>query len=157
MEIISIREQPQYVDQAISYFQDKWGSETTKMLYQDAISRSIGAVNPLPQWYILLVDNEVVGCAGLIANDFISRCELYPWLCALYIEPLLRKQGFATQLIEHVANHAKMFGFTKLHLCTDLDNFYENLGFVFDGLGYHPWGDSSRVYTRNLRDSREDD
>lgn len=150
MDIISIREQPHYKDQAIIYFQDKWGSETTNMLYQDAISRSIESTNPLPQWYILYDGDQIAGCAGLIANDFISRCELYPWLCALYIEPALRKQGLATLLIEYVAEHAKKLGFTALHLCTDLDGFYEKRGFIFNGLGYHPWGESSRVYTRNL-------
>ena len=86
-----------------------------------------------------------IGCAWLITNDFISRGELYPWLCAHY-----RHQGLARRLIEHIAQRTKQLGFTQLHLCTDMDGFYEKAGFTFNGLGYHPWGESSRVYSREL-------
>lgn len=150
MKIISVRNRPEYAEQAISYFQEKWASDMTKMLYQDAINRSIDALNPLPQWYILLNNDQIIGCAGLITNDFISRMELYPWLCALHIESDFRGQGLARQLIDHIALEAKLLGFSKLHLCTDLEGFYERVGFLLDGVGYHPWGEFSSVYSRIL-------
>ncbi|MNC41279.1 N-acetylglutamate synthase [compost metagenome] len=120
------------------------------MMYEDAITRCIGAVNPLPQWYLLMDNEQILGCAGLITNDFISRGELYPWLCALYVEPQHRGRGYGSQLINHVAEETRKFGFPQLHLCTDLEGYYEKQGFAFNGLGYHPWGEASRVYTRTL-------
>ena len=95
-------------------------------------------------------DNEIIGCAGLITNDFISRGELWPWLCALYVDPRYRGHGLAFRLIEHIAQQAKQLGFMQLHLCTDLEGLYEKAGFYFDGPGYHPWGEVSRVYSLNL-------
>ncbi|WP_252120366.1 GNAT family N-acetyltransferase [Symbiopectobacterium purcellii] len=147
MKIISVRETPHWAAEATAYFQEQWASEETMMLYQDAIERSLTAANPRPQWYLLVEDERIVGCAGLITNDFISRMELYPWLCALYVEPDCRSRGLARQLIRHAADEARKHGFTHLHLCTDLVGFYEQAGFVYAGEGYHPWGESSRVYS----------
>ena len=81
MKIISVRENPTYKDIAINYFQSKWPS-VYPVLYEDSINHSIDSPNPLPQWYLLEKDNEIIGCAGLITNDFISRMDLYPWVCA---------------------------------------------------------------------------
>ncbi len=120
------------------------------MMYEDAINRSLGAANPLPQWYLLMENDLILGCAGLITNDFISRGELYPWLCALYVEETQRGRGYGAKLIEHVAAETRRLGFPQLHLCTDLEGYYERSGFVYNGLGYHPWGEASRVYSRVL-------
>jgi len=151
MQIISIRQQSEYTDKAIRYFQQKWATKESMMVYQDAIEHSINAINPLPQWYLLLDDkNNIIGCAGLIANDFISRCELYPWLCALFIEPNYRGLGLSRYLINYIINQTKLLGFNDLHLCTDLIGYYEKLGFNYNGLGYHPWGESSRVYSKKI-------
>jgi GNAT superfamily N-acetyltransferase len=75
---------------------------------------------------------------------------LYPWLCALYVEETQRGRGYGTKLIEHVAAETRRLGFPQLHLCTDLEGYYERSGFVYNGLGYHPWGEASRVYSRAL-------
>lgn len=150
MKIISVREQPELAESAIAYFQRQWATQETMMVYRDAIIHTIGADNPLPQWYLLMHNQEVIGCAGLITNDFISRGELYPWLCALFIEEQHRGQGHAARLIQHIAAQTRSLGFRQLHLCTDLEGLYEKLHFVFNGGGYHPWGESSRVDTLKL-------
>lgn len=150
VSILSVRDQPAIAPQAIAWFQQEWATEDSAMVYEDAISRAIGARNPLPQWYLLLKGEVIIGGAGLIANDFISRCELYPWLCALSISPEERGKGYASALIEHIARHTAQLGFNQLHLCTDMEGFYERSGFRYNGEGYHPWGESSRVYTREL-------
>ena len=148
--IRSLRDHPEQMEAVIAYFQQQWASEESMMVYDDALRRTPGAKNPLPQWYWLQDGERIIGCAGLITNDFISRGELYPWLCALYIDPEYRQQGLARRLIDHIARHTRELGFDQLHLCTDIEGFYEKAGFVFNGLGYHPWGESSRVYTREL-------
>ncbi|HGM4807946.1 TPA: GNAT family N-acetyltransferase [Serratia marcescens] len=150
MDMISVRQAPELAPRAIAYFQRHWATAETLMMYEDAINRSLGATNPLPQWYLLMENDQILGCAGLITNDFISRGELYPWLCALYVEETQRGRGYGAKLIEHVAAETRRLGFPQLHLCTDLEGYYERSGFVYNGLGYHPWGEASRVYSRVL-------
>lgn len=107
MDMISVRQAPELAPRAIAYFQQHWATAETLMMYEDAINRSLGAANPLPQWYLLMANDRILGCAGLITNDFISRGELYPWLCALYVEETQRGRGYGTKLIEHVATETR--------------------------------------------------
>ena len=83
MKIISIKEFPEYKDRAIKYFQSKWASPNSMEVYDDCITNCTTTINPLPQWYLLLDNDRIIGCTGLITNDFISRMDLYPWVCAL--------------------------------------------------------------------------
>lgn len=145
MRIISVRENPEYTEKAIQYLQNSW-SEVAPVIYQDCISNCIGAEQPLPQWYLLEKNNIVIGCAGLITNDFISRMDLYPWICALFIDEQYRGNNYASLLIDIAKRDAKSFGFKHLNLCTDHIGYYEKLGFQYIGQGYHPWEEESRIY-----------
>lgn len=147
MHVISVRKHPEYLKTAISYFQLHWGSEETNKLYEDSITHAMTAETPFPQWYLLCDGEKILGCAGLITNDFISRMDLYPWLCALYIEEEFRGQKLSRLLIDKAKQDSKHFGFKYLYLCTDHVGFYEKSGFSYIGDGYHPWGEKSRIYS----------
>lgn len=144
MKIISIRTNPEYKEQAIKYFQNSW-PEVDPVIYENCIHHSIGAEQSLPQWYLLETDNKIIGCAGLITNDFISRMDLYPWLCALFIDKAYRGNNYAALLIERAKKDTKAFGFKYLNLCTDHTGYYEKYGFNYIGQGHHPWEESSRI------------
>lgn len=129
MRTISIRENPDYITQAIKYFQKSW-PKINPIIYSDCIENSITSNNPLPQWYLLEKDEEIIGCAGLITNDFISRMDLYPWICALFIEEKFRGNNYGALLINKAKEDAKRSGFEFSYLAQ----------------GHHPWGESSRIY-----------
>lgn len=145
MKIISVRENPEYKEKAIQYLQNSW-SEVPPVIYENCISNCINAEQSLPQWYLLEKDNEIIGCAGLITNDFISRMDLYPWLCALFLDESHRGNNYGKLLIEQAKTDTHKFGFKYLNLSTDHDSYYEKFGFKYIGQGYHPWEEESRVY-----------
>ncbi|MCC5896070.1 MAG: GNAT family N-acetyltransferase [Alkalibacterium sp.] len=146
MKVISVREHPEICCQAIAYFQDIWATPESLRVYEDSISHSINTNSPLPYWYLLMDNERIAGCAGVITNDFISRMDLYPWLCALFIEPDYRGHLYSSLLIEEAKKDAASGGFSTLYLSTDHEGFYEKFGFEFVGTGYHPWGEESRIY-----------
>lgn len=146
MRIVNLRDNPELLEIGIAYFQRVWGNEKTKMVYRDCISRSILAENPLPIWYLVFDGNEPIGCAGLITNDFISCMDLWPWLCALFVDERYRGRRLGADIISHIREDARKIGFAKLYLCTGHVGYYEKIGFSYICEGYHPWGQASRVY-----------
>ncbi len=150
MEVISLRYSSEYLDRAIAYFQDKWATEETMLVYDDCLRNSIDAVNSLPQWYLLIDGNRVIGCFGLVTNDFNSRMDLYPWLVALYVEEDCRGHNLGQVLIDRAIVEAELLGFKTLNLCTDHIGYYEKFGFRYLGSCYHPWGEESRLYQIDL-------
>lgn len=148
MKIISVRENPEYKNRAIDYFSSKWS--VPRIIYEDSISHAITASVPLPQWYLLVKDDEIIGSAGLITNDFISRMDLYPWICGVFIEEKYRGNAFASLLLEKAKEDSRKAGFSNVYLSTDHIGYYEKYGFRYIGQGYHPWGEESRIYQADL-------
>lgn len=151
MEVWSVRERPEKVGEFISYFQEKWADAYSGAMYRDCLLHTPGAPGPLPQWYLLREGGRTLGCAGLIPNDFISRADLWPWLCALYIEPEARGKGMGGVLIRHAEEACRCLGFPSLYLTTDLQGYYERYGYSFLGTGYGPDGGESRIYGKELK------
>ena len=52
--------------------------------------------------------------------------------------------------MERAKKDAILGGFNAMYLCTDHVGYYERYGFEHVGTGYHPWGDSSRIYEIKL-------
>ncbi len=150
MKIISVRENPEYAEAAIGFFQSHWASEDSMMVYEDCINSSLDSDSPLPQWYLLMSGEEIIGGAGLITNDFISRMDLYPWLCALYIEERHRGNNYGSLIIERIKRDAAAIGYKALYLCSDHIGYYEHFGFERIAEGWHPWGESSGVFRAEL-------
>lgn len=145
LRIISVRENPEYRDITIEYLQSKW-QLIPPIVYENCISHCLLSKSPLPQWYLLKKDHLIIGCAGLITNDFISRMDLYPWICGVFIEESHRGNAYASILMEKAKSDARRAGFRSVYLCTGHIGFYEKYGFSYVGEGYHPWEESSRIY-----------
>ncbi len=148
MKIISVKESPEYTEKAIKYISSKW--DVDEKIYRDCISHCIDTPNPLPQWYILVNENQIIGCAGLVTNDFISRMDLYPWLCALFIEEEYRGNFYSQLLIEKAQEDTRKGGFQKLYLSTKHIGLYEKLDFNYIANGFHLGGEQSRIYELRL-------
>lgn len=84
-QLIKLRERPEWKKQAAEWFASKW--HLPYSVYEESIDEAISKVQPVPQWYIVLnEDEEIIAGAGIIDNDFHDRPDLTPNLCALFVE-----------------------------------------------------------------------
>jgi len=144
IQIISVRDNPHYLNMAVDFFSSKWG--ISRNIYQDCIENSLTTDSPLPRWYLMLNDGITIGSYGLIVNDFISRQDLWPWLAALYVEENERGKGLGSRLLEHGRVVAATLGFPMLYLSTGHVGYYEKYGWHYIGNGYDVSGEATRIY-----------
>ncbi|MCL2662580.1 MAG: GNAT family N-acetyltransferase [Oscillospiraceae bacterium] len=172
-QIINIRERPEWLELAADYFSSRWNID--RQLYHDSISDSLTTVDALPRWYLMLrnavlqnsglyntelhnakprnfdiTEDNIIGGFGLIDNDFMVRTDLYPWMCALYIEPAERGKQLGEKLLEHSRREAAALGFNKVYLNTDHIGYYEKYNCSYIGDFAHQSGTDARVYKADV-------
>lgn len=127
-QIVKIRELRDLIPNSSKWFCEKWH------IPQQAYIESMESVSDdaaIPQWYVVLHNNEIIGGIGVIKNDFHNRKDLAPNVCALFVEKNYRRQGIAGELLNFVCSDMKMFGIDTLYLITDHTSFYEKYGWEF--------------------------
>ncbi len=129
MDIVLIREHPEFAEKAVQWFHKKWHIPISA--YAESINACLKNENAVPQWYLAIEDCEIVGGMGVIENDFHERKDLAPIVCAVYVEKPYRCRGIAGEMLNFVCNDMKKFGIDTLYLLTDHNSFYERYGWKF--------------------------
>lgn len=128
-KIIKLSERRDLKDKAASWFSEKWS--VPKTAYLESIQSSFSSDTPIPSWYLCLDRGKIIAGMGVIQNDFHSRKDLTPNVCAVFTEPDYRKQGIAGKLLNYVCNDMAEHGINILYLLTDHTGFYERYGWKF--------------------------
>ncbi len=128
-EIIRLADRPTRRHQAARWFHEKWNIPLAA--YLESMEESLTGKEAVPQWYVAVKDDMVIGGLGVIENDFHDRKDLTPNVCAVYTEEAWRSRGVAGALLNHVCADMKNRGINTLYLLTDHDSFYERYGWQF--------------------------
>ena len=127
--IMNLRAKPQWKQKAAQWFHEKWNVPVDA--YLESIEESLNSENPVPQWYLAVKEEQIIGGIGVIENDFHDRKDLTPNVCAVYVEEEFRCRGIAGKMLETVCRDMKEKGIDTLYLITDHDSFYERYGWEF--------------------------
>lgn len=148
-DIINIQDHPERVGAAAEWFHPKWGK--SRQAYEESMRACVEGRAAVPQWYIALDEDRIVGGLGLIGNDFHERKDLAPNVCAVYVEEAYRYRGIAGELLGHVCAESKKRGIGTLYLLTDHTAFYERYGWEFYCMARCGGEDNlSRIYVHRV-------
>ena len=128
-KIRKISDCPELIHEAAGWFHSKWGVPAEE--YIKSMEESLDLSSPIPQWYVITEEDSIIAGAGIIENDFHSRKDLSPNLCALYVEEPFRGQGIAGLLLSFICHDMLQKGIDTLYLVTDHTSFYERYGWQF--------------------------
>lgn len=145
--IYQLRDKPEYFEDAVRLFWNVWGTEQNYKFYEDCLLHSMNVRSDLPRFYIAIQQEAIIGTYALLRNDLISRQDLFPWLACLYVVPERRGQMIGAKLLRHALGEANRKGYDNLYLCTDLEGYYEKLGWSRLANGYGVTGDLTSIYS----------
>lgn len=129
MEILNIRDHGELADNAAEWFHSKW--KIPLIAYKNSINECLKNEGSIPQWYVAVINNEIVGGIGVIENDLHDRKDLTPNVCAVYVEKEHRCKGIAGELLNYVCEDMEHYGINTLYLISDHTSFYERYGWKF--------------------------
>lgn len=128
-KIIRLTDKPEIKERAAQWFHEKWNIPLAA--YMESMEECLAKKNPVPQWYVAMEDDRIIGGMGVIENDFHDRKDLAPNVCAVYTEKDTRGRGVAGALLNYVCADMKGKGIDTLYLVTDHTSFYERYGWEF--------------------------
>lgn len=127
--IIRLTDQPRLQEEAAQWFHEKWRIPLNA--YEESMAACLAGGNAVPQWYMAMEGERMIGGLGVIENDFHDRKDLTPNVCAVYVEKDRRRRGIAGALLHYVCADMKEKGIPILYLVTDHTSFYERYGWEF--------------------------
>ena len=87
----------------------------------------------IPQTYIAILDQEIVGMYQISMFDLDVRPDLYPWLINVYVDEKQRGKGICAALMRNAIKSFERLGLDEVYLYTRHSGLYEKYGWVFMG------------------------
>lgn len=128
-KIIRLIDKPELMEQAAQWFSEKWNIPISA--YIESMEECITKKNAVPQWYLAMENQCIIGGVGVIENDFHQRKDLTPNVCAVYTEKQKRGHGIAGALLNYACADMQEKGMDVLYLISDHTSFYERYGWEF--------------------------
>jgi GNAT superfamily N-acetyltransferase len=131
MEIKKLKDHPEYIPTLAKWHYDQWAYLSPGASLERRISFLASQIesDDIPETFVAVLGNTLLGSASLVPHDMETRMELTPWLASVYVATEQRKQGIGSALVRHVVREAARRGYQALFLFTpDQQALYASLG-----------------------------
>jgi len=150
MKMLSVQKNNQTLINIVAkWLWSEWGSENN-LNYWESWVESSTFIDKIPQTFVALESDKVVGTVSLWRCDLQSRQDIFPWLGGLYVDKTCRKRGIGSALQEHAFEVARNLGYTELYMFTELDKYFERFGWKYCEEIPDESGKMVKLYCRKL-------
>ena len=112
-------------NQTIAYANNcSWnvGRHLAKLLEQDDFQDFEGV-------FIALSGNNIIGFCTFRETDYYPENRYFPWISSIFVDEEYRGNRISEKLIQSAINNARMFGFDKVYIPSNIIGLYEKYGF----------------------------
>jgi N-acetylglutamate synthase-like GNAT family acetyltransferase len=124
-----------------SWIRDEWGHSFLEAAFEELIADLKCRTTPhtIPETFVALEGDRLVGTASLVEHDMSTRLGLSPWLSAVYVPAEFRNRGIGSTLVRRAMQEAAILGVEQIYLFTpDKVSFYTRLGWtILEHTAYH--------------------
>lgn len=123
-----------YFDKICEWNYNWWGKRNNDSFEEVkcTLEHSLCKNNRLPQTFIAIINDEVVGMYQIsMMDDLYNRPDIYPWLINVYVDEKYRGKGICRKLMDTVKENAQNLGLKELYLYTKHIGLYEKFGWIF--------------------------
>lgn len=133
VEFAWLADRPQFVPRLAALHHAQWSwidpEWTLDEAHADLAAHTAGSAVPTTR--VALVDGDLAGSVGLLANDHSRIRRWSPWLASLLVLPEFRCRGIGAMLVHEAVAIAARLGIEHLYLYTDdAAAFYARLGWA---------------------------
>ncbi|MEG2000232.1 MAG: GNAT family N-acetyltransferase [Evtepia sp.] len=148
----SIREKPEYIEPVLETLAENWWGcmPWTKKHIAECMTDA-----PLPETYVMLEDNKLVGMYTLLKKEILCSTEVGLWIGTLYICPEARGRSLSGYIMEDAEIRGAELGEEKIYLASDHVQFYEKFGFKRIGPDLCAWGEPTQMYEHDTIQKRK--
>jgi len=148
LQVVNIKQSPMGTHQAIKYIEKITDNQTQMSQFSDL--SLVG--DSLTDFYLLVNDEKIIGCCGLVKNDLLAQENRYPWITSLYIDKNYRGRNYGQLLMNHIIHRAQLLGYPTIYLEAKKTDYYRRQGWC--ELDQYLHQKSNKVYYKNLLEQR---
>lgn len=132
----------------------KWltQSQTNELLTKYCTNISLNKNNKfdIPMILIALLDEKPVGTISLLSDSMIKDNKYTPWISNMFVVEDKRNMGIGTYMHNYMLEEALTMGYEKLYVSTNLDGYFERLGWTYKETAITIIGNETNLYVKEL-------
>jgi len=130
MKIINLINDSSYIKNVVNWLWSEWGTERNYNYWKSWVENST-FIDKIPQTFIALEAEEIIGTISIWRCDLQSRQDIFPWLGGLFVKEEYRKKGIGLELQKHAFKVTIDLGYTDIYMFTVLNDYFEKLGWKY--------------------------
>ena len=150
MEIIDLKENPNFLREYIILCSEEWGKKKNKeemISYVAKKEEKIHNGDKVISVLGLIEKETLLGFISLFKYEDDINDEYTPWYATMYVKKEYRRKGYSRLLNDALIKEAKRLEYDKVYLKTTLNNYYEKFGAKF----VKQISDEEKLYCINLK------